>query len=289
MAADVAIDFKALFDAAPTPLMVLSPNFTIVEVNDLYTSTVGRCRDTLVGRDMFEAFPGDEASEGQLRRSLDRVVASGQVDLLPLLHYPLTPSHGTGPVDRFWSCSHVPIRDAAGKLAFILHQTQDVTALHREGAALSSAEEIATNVLGRAERVQALNVSLLAESAQLRNLFMRSPSFMCLLKEPDYRFELVNPAFTAATVELAIRHLPARPTRLIVAGGGRHNATMMAMLADACTMPVVPIETLGANGDATEAEGFAYMAVRSLAGLPISFPGTTGAPVPLTGGRLSRP
>ncbi len=96
-------------------------------------------------------------------------------------------------------------------------------------------------------------------------------------------------AFTAATVELALRHLPARPTRLIVAGGGRHNATMMAMLAEACAMPVVPIETLGANGDATEAEGFAYMAVRSLAGLPISFPGTTGVPVPLTGGRLSRP
>jgi len=96
-------------------------------------------------------------------------------------------------------------------------------------------------------------------------------------------------AFTAATIELALRHLPERPTRLIVAGGGRHNATMMAMLADACAMPVVPIETLGANGDATEAEGFAYMAVRSLAGLPISFPGTTGVPVPLTGGRLSRP
>jgi len=51
----------------------------------------------------------------------------------------------------------------------------------------------------------------------------------------------------------------------------------------------VPIETLGADGDATEAEGFAYMAVRSLAGLPISFPGTTGVPTPLTGGRLSKP
>ena len=96
-------------------------------------------------------------------------------------------------------------------------------------------------------------------------------------------------AFTAATIELALRHLPERPTRLIVAGGGRHNATMMAMLADACAMPVVPIETLGADGDATEAEGFAYMAVRSLAGLPISFPGTTGVPAPLTGGRLSKP
>ena len=96
-------------------------------------------------------------------------------------------------------------------------------------------------------------------------------------------------AFTAATVALALRHLPARPTRLIVAGGGRHNATMMAMLAEACAIPVVPIETLGADGDATEAEGFAYMAVRSLAGLPISFPGTTGVPMPLTGGRLSKP
>ena len=197
MAADLAIDFKVLFDAAPTPLMVLSPNFTIVEVNDLYTSTVGKRRDTLVGRDIFEAFPGDEDSEGQLRRSLDRVVASGEIDLLPVLHYPLASSGGNSTVDRFWSCSHVPIHDAAGKLAFILHQTQDVTALHGKGVALTSAEEIATDVLGRAERVQALNVSLLAESAQLRNLFMRSPSFMCLLKEPEYRFELVNPAFTA--------------------------------------------------------------------------------------------
>jgi anhydro-N-acetylmuramic acid kinase len=91
-------------------------------------------------------------------------------------------------------------------------------------------------------------------------------------------------AFTAATVALALGHLPERPRRLIVAGGGRHNATLMAMLGDACLMPVQPIEALGWNGDATEAEGFAYMAVRSLKGLPISFPGTTGAPEPMTGG-----
>ena len=209
MAADVAIDFKVLFDAAPTPLMVLSPDFTIVEVNDRYSSTVGQRRDTLVGRDIFEAFPGDAASEGQLRRSLDRVVASGKVDLLPVLHYPLPTSGGGGTVDRFWSCSHVPIHDAAGKLAFILHQTQDVTALHGKGA-LASAGEIATEVIGRAERVQALNVSLLAESAQLRNLFMRSPSFMCLLKEPEYRFEMVNPAFMALVGQ---RELVGRPFR----------------------------------------------------------------------------
>ncbi|HET8611658.1 MAG TPA: anhydro-N-acetylmuramic acid kinase [Sphingomonas sp.] len=96
-------------------------------------------------------------------------------------------------------------------------------------------------------------------------------------------------AFTAATVALALRHWPERPNRLIVAGGGRHNATMMAMIADACETGVEPIDALGWNGDATEAEGFAYMAVRTLKGLPISFPGTTGAPEPMTGGRINRP
>ena len=197
VAADVAIDFKVLFDGAPTPLMVLTPDFTIVEVNDLYTSTVGRGRDKLVGRGLFEAFPGDENSEGQIRRSVRRVLATGATDVLPLLRYALPSGEGDTTVERFWSCSHVPILDAEGKLAFILQHTQDVTEMRRPGGDEARVEAIATDVLGRAERVQALNVSLLAESAQLRNLFMRSPSFMCLLREPDYRFELVNPAFTA--------------------------------------------------------------------------------------------
>ncbi|WP_157217017.1 anhydro-N-acetylmuramic acid kinase [Flavisphingomonas formosensis] len=94
-------------------------------------------------------------------------------------------------------------------------------------------------------------------------------------------------AFTAETVALGLRLLPEAPKRLIVAGGGRHNATLMRMLADACGIAPEPIEALGWNGDATEAEGFAYMAVRSLEGLPISFPGTTGAPEPMTGGVLN--
>ena len=53
--------------------------------------------------------------------------------------------------------------------------------------------------------------------------------------------------------------------------------------------PVEPIEAVGADGDMLEAEAFAYMAVRSLDGRPISFPGTTGAPAPMTGGRLVKP
>ncbi|WP_347271290.1 anhydro-N-acetylmuramic acid kinase [Rhizorhabdus histidinilytica] len=96
-------------------------------------------------------------------------------------------------------------------------------------------------------------------------------------------------AFTAETVALALRHLPAPPRRLIVAGGGRHNPTLMKMIATATKITPEPIEALGWNGDATEAEGFAYMAVRSLKGQAISFPGTTGVAAPLTGGVTHRP
>jgi anhydro-N-acetylmuramic acid kinase len=96
-------------------------------------------------------------------------------------------------------------------------------------------------------------------------------------------------AFTAETVALALRHLPETPKRLIVAGGGRHNPTLMKMISAATGIIAEKIEALGWNGDATEAEGFAYMAVRALRGEPISFPGTTGAPQPMTGGVINEP
>ena len=96
-------------------------------------------------------------------------------------------------------------------------------------------------------------------------------------------------AFTAATVAQALEHLPSRPTRLLVAGGGRHNPTMLRMIAEATGIVPEPSDALGWNGDAMEAEGFAYMAVRTLKGLPISFPGTTGAALPMPGGVVSEP
>ena len=96
-------------------------------------------------------------------------------------------------------------------------------------------------------------------------------------------------AFTAASVALALAQLPARPRRLLVAGGGRHNPTMLKMIAERTGLVPEPTDLLGWNGDAIEAQGFAYMAVRALTGLPISFPGTTGVATPLTGGTVHRP
>ncbi|MGH6898155.1 MAG: anhydro-N-acetylmuramic acid kinase, partial [Geminicoccaceae bacterium] len=92
----------------------------------------------------------------------------------------------------------------------------------------------------------------------------------------------------ARAVARAQAHLPAPPERWLITGGGRHNATLMRMLAEALGVPVAPVETIGADGDALEAQAFAFMAVRRVRGLPISFPKTTGVPLPLCGGRLAR-
>ena len=64
---------------------------------------------------------------------------------------------------------------------------------------------------------------------------------------------------------------------------------MLTAIAEEMRGKIVTADSLGWNSDALEAQAFAFLAVRSLRGLPISFPGTTGAPRPLTGGRLNEP
>jgi len=93
-------------------------------------------------------------------------------------------------------------------------------------------------------------------------------------------------AFTAEAVARGLRLLPGVPAELVVAGGGRHNPVLMAAIGRATGLEPVPADAMGWNGDATEAEAFAYLAVRALDGLPLSFPGTTGVPYPTTGGRI---
>ena len=77
--------------------------------------------------------------------------------------------------------------------------------------------------------------------------------------------------------------------RLLVTGGGRRNAHVMARLAAHLVCPVLPVESVGLDGDMLEAQAFAFLAVRTARGLPISGPMTTGVPAPITGGRISAP
>ncbi len=97
-------------------------------------------------------------------------------------------------------------------------------------------------------------------------------------------------ALTAASVARIVPHLPAPPATWIVAGGGARNPTLMRMLAERLApATVVTADAAGWSADALEAQAFAYLAVRSLRGLPLTFPKTTGVPEPLKGGVLANP
>lgn len=95
-------------------------------------------------------------------------------------------------------------------------------------------------------------------------------------------------AFTVASIVKAAELFPAPARRWIVAGGGRRNPVLMASLAEKLGAPLAPAERAGWNGDMLEAQAFGYLAVRSVRGLPLSVPGTTGVKESVTGGKLHR-
>lgn len=96
-------------------------------------------------------------------------------------------------------------------------------------------------------------------------------------------------AAAAAAVARGVEHFPAPVSRLLVTGGGRLNATLMAMIAALIDCPVEPVEAAGLDGDMLEAQAFAHLAVRVARGLATSCPGTTGVAAAVGGGKISRP
>ena len=119
-----------------------------------------------------------------------------------------------------------------------------------------------------------------------RNAF--SVAALSALSDADGAATLLQ--FSALAVKAAIAHLPQPPRAWYASGGGRHNVALMRALKEALgAASVAPLETLGFDGDATEAQAFAFLALRVADGLPLTFPGTTNVPEPQTGGRMSAP
>jgi len=103
-------------------------------------------------------------------------------------------------------------------------------------------------------------------------------------------------AMTCAAIAQSLKQVKSQPKILLVTGGGRHNPTMMRLLAEAMVpftspeqpMHIAPVESVGWDGDMLEAQAFAYLAARSVLGLPLSLPTTTGVRQPVTGGVFYR-
>ncbi|MBX9456986.1 MAG: response regulator [Rhizobium sp.] len=189
-------DFGEIFIRAPNPYVILDDQFVIVEMNDAYLQVTMRRREDIAGRNMFDAFPSDEHSPSQqmLRRSLNRTIQTGDVDVLPLIPYPIARPDGTFE-DRFWSATHTPFKAHDGRL-FILQHTVDVTELTQLRQAAKAGDfQIESGIIERAGKVAGQNLELTQEREYLRSLFAQAPSFMAVLRGKDHVFELANKAY----------------------------------------------------------------------------------------------
>jgi len=115
-----------------------------------------------------------------------------------------------------------------------------------------------------------------------RNHF--SAAAACVKRLTDEDGAATLSAFTVESTAAALKHVPQAPARWLVGGGGRRNPNLMRRLGQRLKVEVEPVEAIDFDGDSIEAQCFAYLALRSRRGLPISFPATTGAPKPMTGG-----
>src|SRR5665213_484151 len=99
-------------------------------------------------------------------------------------------------------------------------------------------------------------------------------------------FAAFVPDGLSPAVAAARPHFPLPAREFLVSGGGRRNPALMGALSRLLGVPLRPVEAVGWDGDALEAQAFAYLAIRSRRGLPLSLPTTTGAPRPMPGGRF---
>lgn len=131
-------DFRRLFEASPSPMLVLSPGFHIDAVNEAYLQATMTTRQGILGRPLFEVFPDNPEvpfldGTRNLRASLERVIQSRVPDTMAVQRYDIRrpESAGGGFEERYWSPLNVPVFDEHGKVAWIVHRVEDVTELVR--------------------------------------------------------------------------------------------------------------------------------------------------------------
>src|SRR3712207_4596107 len=110
------IDHAALFDVAPTPYLVLDRDLVIVEANRAYCEVVGRPREDLLGRGLFDVFPTNPADPGgdgveNLRASIERARDTGRPDTMAVQRYDIEDTATGEWVERHWSPMNVPVLD----------------------------------------------------------------------------------------------------------------------------------------------------------------------------------
>ena len=130
---DSQIDYMAVFRDIPVPVLLLTPEFVIADMNLAYLHAAGRSRDDLLGRNIFDAFPDNPADPEatgvrNLSASLRRVLATGQRDVMALQKYDVEVAGSPGLfARRYWCPVNAPVFGADGRAVLIAHCVEEVT------------------------------------------------------------------------------------------------------------------------------------------------------------------
>jgi serine phosphatase RsbU (regulator of sigma subunit) len=167
------IDFAEVFQALPSPVLLLTPDLVMAGVNRAYTKVSGRGPEELIGRSLFDVFPDSPSEEATgartLRASLERVLATGERDTMALQKYDVEVPGRPGVFEeRYWSPVNIPVLDAEGRVSLIVHRVEEVTALVRArralattpGSTLSREDAMTADLLTRSRELQELNEEL---------------------------------------------------------------------------------------------------------------------------------
>jgi serine phosphatase RsbU (regulator of sigma subunit) len=131
-ATERATDYAAIFRAMPTPYLVMTPDLVIADANPAYLATTGRVLEDIVGRPVFEAFPGNpngtypDGGVAMIRSSFERALATGRIDTMELHEYDIPDGRG-GFDKRFWSLISIPVLDASGGRRYVIQRAEDIT------------------------------------------------------------------------------------------------------------------------------------------------------------------
>lgn len=211
------VEYGALFEALPSAYVVLDRTLTIVAASNAYLAATGRERADIIGRPVFDAFPETPERMQRVRDAFERALA-GEDNVVPMVPFAVRQGAGTG--TRYWSLTHVPVRDGRGRVSHVLQHAQDVTGLLDPGEGEASNRALEGDVVRRAVRVEALSEALRAEGEHLKSMFRGAPGFMCVLAGPEFVFELANDAYLRMVGRADIIGKPFREALPELAGQG---------------------------------------------------------------------
>lgn len=181
-----SINYKDIFEASPSAMLVLTPEFVILEANASYQNLVGRRRNQLIGRYIFEAFPHPGGVD-DIEASLRRVLEGRTEDVAGPIRHDVEESERPGVfVERYWSQINAPVLGPDGEVVLIVHRLEEITDLVRAGGPGSDQrrQQMILELYTRSRELQQVNERLRQANALDRQVALELQNAMLPAPQP---------------------------------------------------------------------------------------------------------